>query len=127
MLTTIALLAALAAPASPSPTPSSLAAGSVPVSTTFDGRGRIHTASATWVGERLVVHGAVTAPVPFPPSRRSITLEVLGADGSVLATRTVVADRAPLRVARRHPVQAAFSASFEQVAGATSVRAALQP
>ncbi len=115
MLTTLFLLATLTSPAPTDSTP-------LAVEARFDGRGRVHTVEASLAGDRLTLTGAVTAPVPYAPHRRAVTVEVLDAAGAVLATREVPATRPHLRVIRRHPVRATFHTEVDDVAGAVRVR-----
>ncbi|MEZ6018100.1 MAG: hypothetical protein R3F49_23545 [Planctomycetota bacterium] len=120
MLTSLLLALAVAPSASAQPT--QVTNASLPIVATFDGRGRVHTSQARLEGGTLTLHGTLTAPSPLPAARRAVVVEVLAADGTVLAERRVDARRTRARIVRRHPVNAEFTATIEGVAGAASVR-----
>jgi len=115
-----AFLLALAASTPLTPTQET----ALPVEARFDGRARVHAVEATLRGDVLVVSGRVTAPVPYPASRRAVTVEVLDAAGAVLHRAEVPVEGARGPVVRRRPATGALALRVEGLSGTASVRLA---
>jgi hypothetical protein len=94
----------------------------IEVSTTFDGRGRVHAAQAQRSGDALLVHGYVSSPSPAMGDRRWVTVEALDASGNVLEKRLLRTERAHGPVVRRHHVRSRFVARIDGIPGAVSLR-----